>query len=277
MENYKAIPQGYMTVGEIAKKMGVTVRTLQYYDKEGLLPPSSESEGGFRLYTDRDIIKLYQIQSMKYLGFSLDDIKNRLISLDTPAEVASALTEHAAEVRNKIESLSESLIAIEALKEEVVQMQSVDFKKYADIISSLQIKNDFYRFIKYMDDDLLGHLSNRFDKESSVVFSNNFSHLVNKVTQLQKNGVSPESEEAVTLAKSWWNLTMEFAGGDISLLPKLVDFFESMDGWSGKWDEKWKEKLLSASLYISPALGIHIMETYGYDPFQQETEAKKHD
>ena len=37
MAKYRAIPQGFMTVGEVARKMGVTVRTLQYYDKEGLL------------------------------------------------------------------------------------------------------------------------------------------------------------------------------------------------------------------------------------------------
>lgn len=36
MAKYRAIPEGFMTVGEVAKKMGVTVRTLQYYDKEGL-------------------------------------------------------------------------------------------------------------------------------------------------------------------------------------------------------------------------------------------------
>lgn len=52
MSNNKAIPQGYMTVGVVAKKMGVTVRTLQYYDREGLLSPSAESEGGRRLYTE---------------------------------------------------------------------------------------------------------------------------------------------------------------------------------------------------------------------------------
>ena len=51
MTNERAIPEGYMTVGEVAKKMGVTVRTLQYYDKEGLFSPSGKSEGGRRLYT----------------------------------------------------------------------------------------------------------------------------------------------------------------------------------------------------------------------------------
>ena len=91
MKKNKAIPQGYMTVGEVAKKMNVSVRTLQYYDKEGLFTPSAESEGGRRLYTDKDMIQLHQILSLKHLGFSLGDIKNRLISLDTPDEVARVL------------------------------------------------------------------------------------------------------------------------------------------------------------------------------------------
>ena len=68
MKKNKAIPQGYMTVGEVAKKMNVSVRTLQYYDKEGLLVPSAESEGGRRLYTDQDMIQLHQILSLKHLG-----------------------------------------------------------------------------------------------------------------------------------------------------------------------------------------------------------------
>jgi len=60
MEKHRAIPHGFMTVGEVAKKLNTTVRTLQYYDKEGILAPSAESEGGRRLYTDKDIVKLYQ-------------------------------------------------------------------------------------------------------------------------------------------------------------------------------------------------------------------------
>ena len=83
MEKEKIIPQGYMTTGEIAKKMGVTVRTLQHYNKEGLLPPSSVSLGGRRLYTDKDMIKLHQILSLKHWGFSVQDIKRRLIPRNT--------------------------------------------------------------------------------------------------------------------------------------------------------------------------------------------------
>ena len=135
MEKYRAIPQGYMTVGQAAKRMDVTVRTLQHYDKEGLLSPSAASEGGRRLYTDKDIVKLHQILSLKHLGFSLDDIRDRLIPLDTPADVAQVLSEQAAAVREKIAGLTEALSRIEALKTEVLEMQAVDFKNMRILLS----------------------------------------------------------------------------------------------------------------------------------------------
>ena len=115
MEKHRATPKGYMTVGEVAKKMDVTVRTLQHYDREGLLFPSAMSEGGRRLYTDKDIVKLHQILSLKHLGFSLDDIRDRLIPLDVPADVAQILSEQAVIIREKIADLKESLSAAEAL------------------------------------------------------------------------------------------------------------------------------------------------------------------
>lgn len=177
MDENKAIPKSYMTVGKAAKKMDVTVRTLQHYDREGLLSPSAMSEGGRRLYTDKDMVKLHQILSLKHLGFSLDDIKNRLIPLDTPAEIAAVLAEQTAAVRQKIESLSKSLRELEGLREEVLQMQSVNFKKYADIIVNLQMKNDFYWLIKHFDDQTLDHIRSRFDKDSGKVFMDTFMQL----------------------------------------------------------------------------------------------------
>ena len=196
MAKYRAITQGFMTVGEVAKKMGVTVRTLQYYDKEGLLSPSAESEGGRRLYTDKDLITLHQIISLKSLGFSLDDIKERLISLETPADVANALTEQAGDIRKKIEQLQASLSAIEQLKAEVLQMQTVNFKKYADIIVNLQMKNDSYYLIKRFDDDTLDHIRSQFDKESGLDFMDRFNRLSDEIVQLQKENVPPKAKNA---------------------------------------------------------------------------------
>ena len=185
MDKKRAIPEGYMTVGELAGKMGTTVRTLQYYDREGLLSPSSESEGGRRLYTYKDMIRLHQIQALKSLGFSLGDIKNRLISLDTPEEVAEALTGQAQSIREKIWQLSETLEAVEALKAEVVQMQEVDFKKYADIVVNLQLHNEYYWLIKHFDDDMLDHIRERFDQESGMDFMERFQDVCSRALEFQ--------------------------------------------------------------------------------------------
>lgn len=263
MEKYKATPEGYMTVGEAAKKMGVTVRTLQYYDKEGLLSPSSESEGGRRLYTDKDVIKLYQILSLKHLGFSLDDIKNRLISLDTPTDVASALTEQATAIREKIENLSASLKEIETLKVEVLQMQSVDFKKYADIIVNLQMKNEFYWLIKHFDDKTLEHFRSHFDKDTGMEMMETITRLLDEAIKLQKDGVSPESEKGQSLAKEFWKMLMEFTGGDISILPVLME----MKNINGP-DNEWAQKQAIANAFIEPALGAYFT-TLGYNPLEE--------
>lgn len=120
MTKNKNIPEGYMTVGQVAKKMGITVRTLQYYDKEGLFSPTAESEGGRRLYTDKDLIKLHQILSLKSLGFSLSDIKQKLIPLENPNDVAKMLSLQAEDVEQKISKLTKSLEEIKKLKEEVL-------------------------------------------------------------------------------------------------------------------------------------------------------------
>ncbi len=75
---------------------------------------------------------------------------------------------------------------LEALKEEVLQMQSVNFKKYADIIVNLQMKNDFYWLIKHFDDTMLDHIRNRFDKESGLTFIKHFTKLQDKSIAVSK-------------------------------------------------------------------------------------------
>lgn len=264
MERYRAIPQGYMTVGEVAKKMDVTVRTLQHYDKEGLLSPSAVSDGGRRLYTDKDIVKLHQILSLKHLGFSLDDIRDRLIPLDTPVDVAQILLEQAAVIRKKIADLTESLSAIEALKTEVLEMQSVDFKKYADIIVNLEMKNDFYWLIKHFDSETLDHIRSRFDKESGIAFLQKFLHLQDEAIRLQDAGVPTGSPEGQRFAKAYWDMILEFTNGDAVMLPKLMQIGESEE-----FNQELKQMQTKANIFIEPALGAYF-SNLGIDPFQEE-------
>ena len=66
--------KNYYTSGAFAKKADVTIRTIRYYDKQGILKPSHHSAAGYRLYTDEDFVKLQKILALKYLGFSLEEI-----------------------------------------------------------------------------------------------------------------------------------------------------------------------------------------------------------
>lgn len=260
MEKYRAIPQGFMTVGELAKKMNTTVRTLQYYNKEGVLLPSSESEGGRRLYTYKDMVKLHQIQSMKYLGFSLEDIKARLPSIETPEEVASLLSEQAKTIREKIDSLTDILESIEKLNVELMKMKTVDWAKYADILALLQSKSDLYWAIKHFDGKILDHIHS-FDKESRHAIMNALKRMLEKASKLQKKSVAPESEQGQALAKDFWDIVMEFTKGDMSLLPELFKLAEKRENGERKSEHEFTEKALA--IYIS---------NLGYAPFEFKKE-----
>jgi len=263
MKKQKAIPHGYMLVGEIAKKMGVPISTLHYYDKEGVLSPTLESEGGRRLYTHKDIVKLSQIQAMKHLGFSLKDIKARLPATDTPEEVSNILSKHAKGIREKINSLQDSLNSIEKLNVEVLQMETVDWAKCADIIVLLQMKSDLYYTMKHFDNTIIDHIRNRFDKESGVCILNTLKQLTKKVIELKKYEFSPESEEGQEFAKEWWEMTMDFTGGDMSLLSELSKLADSLS------DSEEEERLELDIEFIDKALRAYF-SNLGHNPFDTE-------
>ena len=70
-----------MTVNDVSKMTGVSIRTLQYYDNIGLLKPSGSTDTGYRLYDDTALERLQQILLFRELEFSLKDI-SRIISAD---------------------------------------------------------------------------------------------------------------------------------------------------------------------------------------------------
>jgi len=246
--------QEYMTVGELAQKFGISIRTLQYYDKENLIKPSAQSSGGRRLYTYKDMVKLHQILSMKYLGFSLEDIKNRLISLDTPEEVIEILENQSQILKENIEKLNEALTAINALQIEVKQMQTVDFSKYADIIKLLQMKNENYWVVRLFDDKMMTHLKNRFTEDSSKLVISEWQRLCEEIAILKEMGEMPDGVRGQKVAKEWWDMIIDFTGGDLSLLSELEKFNKNKENWNSDWIEKQAK----ADEFINKALQTYL-------------------
>ena len=92
---------------EFAELTGVTVRTLHHYDRLGLLKPSRHSRAGYRLYIESDVARLEQIIALKFIGFSLSEIRNILSrgSLD----LASALRQQREAITEKRQQLGTEL------------------------------------------------------------------------------------------------------------------------------------------------------------------------
>jgi DNA-binding transcriptional MerR regulator len=76
------------TIGEAARISGLPVKTIRFYSDEGLLPPSGTTEAGYRLYSDRDLLRLDLIRTLRAVGFDLPTIRAMLEGKEGPGDAA---------------------------------------------------------------------------------------------------------------------------------------------------------------------------------------------
>ncbi len=72
---------GLLQIGQVAERTGLSLRTIRFYEENGLVRPTSRSDGGFRLYSEDDVARLEVIKRMKPLGFSLEEMSELLTLL----------------------------------------------------------------------------------------------------------------------------------------------------------------------------------------------------
>jgi DNA-binding transcriptional MerR regulator len=96
-------------IGKVASTTGLSVDTIRFYEKEGLLRQPERSQGGFRLYSARDIEHLHFIHKAQELGFSLAEIRELLLVQDERTEacthVRDLIQSRLGAVRGKIDDL----------------------------------------------------------------------------------------------------------------------------------------------------------------------------
>ncbi|MFC8147691.1 MerR family transcriptional regulator [Streptomyces paradoxus] len=81
---------GLLTIGELARVTGLTVRTIRYWSDRGALPPVARSAGGYRLYDAPSVARLELIRTLRELGLGLADVRRVLSGETTVAQVAAA-------------------------------------------------------------------------------------------------------------------------------------------------------------------------------------------
>lgn len=113
---------------------GVTLRTIRYYDKQNILKPSLVTEAGARFYTDEDFARLQQILLLKYLGFSLDDIREMTFADADYHFLLNSLNIQLKLVQDRIEQMQLMERAIRDTAEEVRATHTVDWSRMLNLI-----------------------------------------------------------------------------------------------------------------------------------------------
>jgi DNA-binding transcriptional MerR regulator len=76
------VTQPTYQIGQVTERVGLSMRTVRYYEEVGLVVPSDRTAGGFRLYTDADIERLTMARELKPLGFTLEEVREILDLID---------------------------------------------------------------------------------------------------------------------------------------------------------------------------------------------------
>ncbi|MBP0713623.1 MerR family transcriptional regulator [Burkholderia sola] len=199
-----------LKVGDLAKRSGLTVRTLHHYHAIGLLKPSARADNGYRLYDRDDVARLHQIQALRRFGLSLAEIGDYLNRPGTPLVDL---------VAKQIASLDRQLAQTAQLRERLAslhaQLAAGTEPELADWLTTLELMTVYD---KYFSEEELARLPMY---QKSQAGDAEWIALVDEVRTLHEAGVPAEDERVRALAARWMALLVRDTNNDPRLLAKL--------------------------------------------------------
>ena len=181
------------SIKEFSEKMNITVRTLHYYDEIGLLTPEKHPETGHRYYDERDMMKLQKIVSLKFLGYSLEQIKEMLREETFDLSLKQSLLEQKTAFENKKEQIETALKAIDRTISLLEEEGEVDAAVLASLIHSMQTEKEQREWLEQrVSKETVEQLHNKSDEEM-LALDKVYVRLANKAKKLA--GKPPEDPE----------------------------------------------------------------------------------
>lgn len=209
-------------IGDLAKRTGISVRTLHHYDEIGLLSPSFRTESGHRLYTSEDALRLQQILSLKLFGFSLSQIQQWI---ETPERSPlNALELHLKVLKTELMEKEKTLSQLERIVGVLKKGEEPDVEDLLDLIE------DTNMIEKYYSKEQLEQLSRRaqtLGEDGMIDVQLKWRVLIDKVRCEMAAGTDPSSEKVRTLANEWKSLINMFTGGDPGISASLQRMYEN--------------------------------------------------
>lgn len=211
-----------LKIGQLARRTGLTVRTLRYYDEIGLLNPSKRMDSGYRLYGVEEIERLHNILALRQLGFSLEEIQS---CLDNPEySLDNIIIRQMKQVRQDIELKKQLYARLKTMADHIrfAEKISVD-----ELIQTMKVMT---MHEKYFNEDQMEELKQRRNNIGQVRMQQaqkDWQELINDVRIEMKNGADPFDKKVQELAKRWKKLIEEFTGGDSQIQNSLRDMYTS--------------------------------------------------
>jgi DNA-binding transcriptional MerR regulator len=221
----KAMKDRYL-VKEFADLTKVTVRTLHYYDQVGLLKPSFEKPNGYRVYTDADLLKLQQIITLKFMGFSLGQIRKLLDSKGY--EAVKSLRIQAGAVKDEIARLRQASRAIDQVLSLLETKGRIHKQKLIKIMEVIQmgedVKKDWHeKFYTEAELKEFAEVGKKYTPEMAKAYERRWAELIDEVKKNLK--ADPASETAQSLAKRWTDLLNEAYGDRPELKARIGEAY----------------------------------------------------
>lgn len=138
------INRRYFTTGEFAKRANVSIRTIRYYDKVGILKPTVINESGYRLYSDSDYAKLQKVLSLKFLGYSLEEITEITKNDKDSDYIKKSLQLQLKLIQSKMEHMKLIEQSIKETSKLLEKDDTLDWNRMINLIQVTNIEKDLY-------------------------------------------------------------------------------------------------------------------------------------
>ncbi|PYQ25713.1 MAG: MerR family transcriptional regulator [Acidobacteria bacterium] len=204
-------------IGELAKRTGVSIRTLHHYDEIGLLSPSHRTESGHRLYGREEVVRLQQILSLRQSGFSLEEIRSMLARRHSNAQ--QFITQHIARLRQQIAAQQELCARLERIAERYESASAEEFIEAIEVMTM---------FEKYYTKEQLETLRQRAETLGDTHIKEveqEWPRLIADVRAEMQKGTDPKDPHIQALATRWMELVHEFTGGDPGITQSLKNLY----------------------------------------------------
>jgi MerR family transcriptional regulator, thiopeptide resistance regulator len=200
-------------VGELARRTGLSVRTLHYYDEIGLLSPSRRTEAGHRLYTAGDVVRLQQIKSLRHLGFGLEEIRECLDRPDFP--LSRVIELHLSRLREQIELQQKVRDRLEAMAARLRAADGVSAEELVKMATEvIEMSERSERYYTPEQREYLEQRRRSLGEERIREVEEEWPRLIEQVRAEMEADTEPANERVQQLARRWMELIQEFTGGD---------------------------------------------------------------